>query len=177
VKVFGAQAPLPLTFEVVLVAGVVCVAAGIIMGMRAKADALVEALAKAEEARARFLTELARSGPSTLAQISVALRSIATALDEWRARGARPTEPPPVGTPAAGTTGQMTSGEEAATAQALGLEVAASETLKMVTDTVKGTVGQIPKLDRGAQFVALGVILILVAAGVGMFVYAIRPVG
>jgi len=28
------------------------------------------------------------------------------------------------------------------------------------------------KLDRGAQFVALGVILILVAAGVGMFVYA-----
>jgi hypothetical protein len=33
------------------------------------------------------------------------------------------------------------------------------------------------KLDRGAQFVALGVILILVAAGVGMFVYAVLPVG
>jgi hypothetical protein len=48
---------------------------------------------------------------------------------------------------------------------------------KLLTDTVKGTVGQIPKLDRGAQFVALGVILILVAAGVGMFAYAVHPVG
>jgi hypothetical protein len=43
VKVFGDLAPLQITFEVVLVAGAVSILAGIVMGLRSKADALLKA--------------------------------------------------------------------------------------------------------------------------------------
>jgi hypothetical protein len=168
VKVFGDLAPLQITFEVVLVAGAVSILAGIVMGLRSKADALLKAQADAEKARAILFNALATSGVSSLSQISNDMKSISAKLDKLLAPGA--------GQPNTGTT-RVTSGDTVGAATTQSLDVAASEVGKLLTDTVKGTVGQIPKLDRGAQFVALGVILILVAAGVGMFVYAVRPVG
>jgi hypothetical protein len=189
VTLFGV-APLLITFVAALAAGVVSVAAGIIMGSLAKAGTLAKAQAEAERARASLFKALEKSGASTLAQISEAMlafaeglrsfergaeslergsNTIAAALDEL-ARNYRP---------GVRSGSQMASGEDLgpARAQGLGAEVGVSEFVKLATDTAKGTVGQIPKLDRGAQFVALGLILIIVAAGVGMFVYAVRPAG
>jgi hypothetical protein len=167
VKVFGDLAPLQITFEVVLVAGAVSILAGIVMGFRSKADALLKAQADAEKARAKMFNELATSGMSSLSQISSGMNSISAKLDQLLAHCA--------GQPSTSAT-QVISGNTVGAATAHSLDVAA-DVGTLLTDTVKGTVGQIPKLDRGAQFVALGVILVLIAAGVGMFVYAVHPVG
>jgi hypothetical protein len=115
-----------------------------------------------------LFNQLATSGVSSLSQFSNGVKSISPKLDQLLARDA--------GQPSTGAT-QVTSGDTVGAATTQSLDVAASDVGKLLTDTVKGTVGQIPKLDRGAQFVAPGVILILVAAGVGMFVYAVHPVG
>ncbi|WP_432196624.1 hypothetical protein [Streptomyces sp. bgisy027] len=40
---------------------------------------------------------------------------------------------------------------------------------QLLSQIAKGTLGQIPKLDRGAQYASLGVILLVVAVGVAMF--------
>jgi hypothetical protein len=115
-----------------------------------------------------LFNQLAASGVSSLSQISNAMKSISPKLDQLLARDAEQ--------PSTGVT-QVISGYTVGGATTQSLDAAASDVGKLLTDTVEGTAGQIPELDRGAQFVALGVILILVAAGAGMFVYAVHPVG
>ncbi|WP_432065487.1 hypothetical protein [Streptomyces sp. C10-9-1] len=59
-------------------------------------------------------------------------------------------------------------GGEVARAQAAAV-AAAGAASQFLGNLAKGTLGQIPKLDRGAQYASLGIILLVVAVGVVIF--------